>query len=489
MHFQLMVKKNDGFTGTLFKTPVVVVVGHIDHGKTTLLDKIRETSVAAKEAGGITQHIGASQIEFKTKDNSLRKITFLDTPGHSAFLKMRGRGAEAADVVILVVAADAGVQEQTKESLRLIEEAKVPYLVALNKIDLPTADINRVKGELVEAGAAPEDYGGKIVTVPVSAKTGEGIPQLLEMISLIADLKEKKPEIKGEFLGVVIEASFDSKKGPLATVLVKSGELFLGEEIFAEDIKAKIRGMKNWRGLPVDKAIAGDAVEIFGFEKTPTMGAIVGRLEVGSGKKEEKMVSQEEEKVQPVLKVLVKADTKGTLEALCAGLPKEAQIISSGVGELNDSDIFLAQSLAAEIFVFNIKLSAAAQSLIKQTKIPVFSSKIIYEIFDEVKKRVQKKLDPMFGLTILGKAEIIAEFKIKDKKIAGCKVKEGEIMKNGKALIFRNDQKIGETVITSLRHQQEEIDKATGDTEFGAVFSPFLDFSVGDSIINYKVSE
>jgi len=259
------------------RPPTVAFVGHIDHGKTSLLDKIRQSNIWRKEAGGITQHIGASQITFLDKDKKEQKITFIDTPGHAAFVKMRARGVEVTDLVVLVVAADSGVQEQTKESISHIKAAGVPFLVAINKIDLPTADVEKVKGQLAEVGVIPESYGGDIVVVPVSAKTGKGIDELLEMIVLMAQLLELKADPSTDVQAVVIESTLDKRKGCLATVLVKQGTINKNDRLYAEKIEIKVKQMINWQGQQVDQALPGDPVEILGFSDVPAVGSLVSK--------------------------------------------------------------------------------------------------------------------------------------------------------------------------------------------------------------------
>jgi len=480
-----MTGKATGKTGSVMvaRPPVVTVMGHIDHGKTSLLDKIRSTRIAAREAGGITQHIGASQIEFKTKEGELKKITFIDTPGHAAFTKIRARGVEVTDLVVLVIAADSGIQEQTKECLDHIKAAKVPFLVAINKIDLPTANVDQVKGELAEIGVVPEDYGGDIVTVPVSAKTGEGIDELLEMISLIADLQELKADPKGELEGVIIESALDSRRGPVATVLVKNGTLRIGEGIFAETIKAKVKAMRNWLGEMVKEVFPGDPVEILGFESVPPVGAIVGRKPQSLDQKPETKNQKGEE---GALKLILKADVQGSLEAVLANLPAEVEVVHAGVGEVTDSDVFLAQTTGAKVFAFNVKVSLPARRVASQNKIKIFQTKIIYELLEEVEKLLAAETDPLNDKEVLGKAEIIAEFKIKDKRIAGCRVIEGEIIRGEKILLLRQEKIVSEAVAASMRCLQEDIEKAEQGMEFGVVFSPPLDFRVGDVIISYK---
>jgi len=466
------------------RPPVVAVVGHIDHGKTTLLDKIRQSKIASREPGGITQHIGASQIEFKTKDGSLRKITFIDTPGHAAFTKMRARGVEATDLVVLVIAADAGIQEQTKESLDHIKAAGTPFLVAINKIDLASGNVDQVKEELVEIGATPEEYGGDLVVVSVSAKTGQGIDNLLEMICLMADLQSLKADSNAKLKGVVIESTLDRQRGPVATVLVKNGRVKLTDEIFAETVRAKVKAVRNWLGKLVSEALPGDAVEILGFEAVPPVGAAVAKKPqpIKAKKKDIDRKKTEEEK----LKLVFKADTQGTLEAILNALPPDVKIIHAGVGQLTDSDVFLAQTTGAQIFVFNVKISLAAEKIITQGGVKVFQTKIIYEFLEEVEKRLVGELDPLVGVRVLGKAKVIAEFKIKGKRIAGARVSEGEVARGSKVYLMREEKIIGEGVANSMKQQRKDIDKAIKNQEFGVVFSPHLDFALGDVIISYR---
>ncbi len=469
------------------RPPVVGFVGHIDHGKTTLLDKIRQSRIASGEAGGITQHIGAYKIENINKSSEksdINSITFIDTPGHAAFTKMRARGVEVTDLVVLVVAADEGVQDQTVESYNHIKSAGVPFLVAVNKVDLPGANLEKVKSQLSEIGVIPESYGGEAVVVSVSAQTGEGIDELLEMILLMAEMEELKADLEAELKGVVIESSLDRQKGPLATVLVKQGKLNQGDEVFAEKIPAKVRALTNWQGKRVEQALPGDPVEILGFNEAPAIGAVVGQTP-----QEKKEPEKEQKKEEGKLKIILKADVKGSIEAIKANLPPEIQIINSGVGEITERDVFMAQSTNSDIFSFNVMTGSAAQNLAKQRGVEIFQANIIYELFEEIEERLESEKSPLENKLILGKAEILAEFKMGDKKIAGAKVVEGEVYKNKKIFLQRDEEIIGASVLASLRHGKEDIKKAEKAQEFGAVFSPPLDFRKGDVIISYKDEE
>ncbi|MFH1561232.1 MAG: translation initiation factor IF-2 [Patescibacteria group bacterium] len=473
-----MNKTNKSDSNTT-RPPIVAVMGHIDHGKTSLLDKIRETSLAAREAGGITQHIGASQVEFKSKDG-VKKITFIDTPGHAAFTKMRARGALVTDLVVLVVAADSGIQEQTQESLNHIKVAGVPFLVAINKIDLPNADVEGVKEELVEAGLIPEDYGGKLVVAPVSAKEGTGIPDLLEMISLLAEMQDIKADAEGSLEASVIESSFDIKKGVLATLVVRNGKISLGDEIFAEDIRAKVRAMKNGQGKMVKVALPGDSVEVLGFDQTPVVGS-----PVGSSQAEKKIETLSTKTKNSSLKMILKADVSGSLEAIEANLPGGVELIHTGLGEVNESDIFLSQTTGAKIYSFNLKLPAVSVALAKQIGIEIAEAKIIYELLEELEKELSTHSKAIDDKQVAGKAVVVAEFKIGDKRVAGCRVTEGTIGKTDRIRILRSGKLLTETRMASMKHRQDDVDKADKGDEFGAVFASEIDFRKGDVILSH----
>jgi len=481
------VQVSSELKGQTARPPAVAFVGHIDHGKTSLLDKIRQSNTWKKESGGITQHIGASQITFLDKDKKEQKITFIDTPGHATFTKMRARGVEVTDLVVLVVAADSGVQEQTKESISHVKAAGVPFLVAINKTDLPTADIEKVKGQLAEVEVIPESYGGDIVVMPVSAKTGDGIKDLLEMITLMAELLELKADISADVQAVVIESTLDKRKGCLATVLVRQGTIHRGDRLFVEKTEVKVKQMTNWQGEQVDQALPGDPVEILGFCDVPAVGSLVSKKPKKPSKKSAKKEVAEQKKSN--LKLVVKADVGGSLEALLAGLPDEVKVIHSGVGEISDNDVFLAQTTGAEIIGFNVKISSAASRVAEQSGVKVALAKIIYELFEIIEKKLKDNFDPLEGKEILGKAKISAEFKIGGKRIAGGKVFEGELNCDDKVMLMRNKEVVDKTVLASLRHMKEVVVKAEKGVEFGAVFSPPVDFNVGDVIISYNDGE
>ena len=475
-----------------FRAPVVVILGHIDHGKTTLLSKIKEIDLTRKEHGGITQHLAAYQVSFKSSDGKLKEITFIDTPGHAAFNNLRARGAKIADLAVLVVAANEGVKPQTKESLKFIQEAKIPYLVALNKIDLPEFILEKAKKNLADNDLAIEGYGGDVVVVPLSAKEGKGVNDLLEMILLLAEMSNLQGNSQAELEAVVLESKMDAQRGPLATILIRNGSLKANDEIKAEEATGKIRAMFNDKGDRVEQAFPSQPVEVLGFQRVPQAGAIVEILkEKITGKmvfsKKEIPVALEEEtgkEARKKLKIVLKADVEGTLEALKANLPEDCQIIKAEVGEINDSDVLLAATSQAEIFGFNVRAKASIKKLAAAEKVKINIYQVIYELLDDLEKKILKIFSPLIEEQILGKAEIIAEFKMKE-KVAGCRVIEGELKKNDKLHLLRGEVVVNNCRFKSLKRGKNDVEQVKKDEEFGAVFSPNLDFQVGDMIISY----
>ncbi len=465
------------------RPPVVAVLGHVDHGKTTLLDFIRKTNIAQKEAGGITQKIGAYQVEVDS-----RKITFIDTPGHQAFSKMRSRGAQVADLVVLVVAADDGVMPQTIESLDHINKAGVPFLVAITKVDLPGINLEKVKKQLFENGINIEEYGGDVVCLPVSAKTGQGIKDLLEIIILLAEMKDIKASLSGPLEAIVIESKLE-KAGPVGTVIVKNGVLRVGEQILVEDVQAKIRRMIDENGKDLKEALPGQPVEIIGFTKPPPIGAKVFKIEKF---KEEEKISQDKlvkieipKEAKEKIKIILRGDNKGSLEAIKENLPEDVFVTYSEVGDISESDVFLAQAIKAKIFGFNVKIPSETEKLAKAERVEVKIYKIIYELLEDLAKEGLKKAMGEEEKKVLGKAVILKEFNISGVRIAGCKVLEGRINKADEIVIQRNDKEIRRVKIQSMKHQKTEISEAQKDEEFGIVFSPPFDFRVGDVLKSY----
>lgn len=491
-----MERKSSNVSNLQSKPPVVVVLGHVDHGKTSLLDCIRKTNVVAKEAGGITQRIGAYQVKLRTQNSELRTITFIDTPGHETFTQMRSRGAKVADLAVLVVAVDDGVMPQTKESIKYIKKAKIPFLVAINKIDLTGASLDKIYGQLAENDVLVENYGGKIVSVPVSAKTGQGIDKLLEMIILLAEMEELKANPGGKFKGVVIESRLDKQKGSLAAMLVQNGTLKIGDQVEIEGLPAKIKAMFDENGKRVARAGPAMPVEILGLKEVPPVGAeVTAAKETPNGKKPPlpkppklqsftKMSTPED--TEKKLKILLKTDTLGSLEAILDSFPDDVLVVHSNVGDINQSDIDLAKTTKTQVFAFNVKIPTEIGKLAQTEKVLIHHYKIIYELLEEIEKQVLKILEPTIDEEILGKAEIIAEFEIKGARIAGAKVIEGKIPRTEKIHLMRNKEIVGSAKIASMKQEKEDITEAKTGQEFGATLSLPLDFKIGDSIISYR---
>ncbi len=477
-------------------------MGHVDHGKTSLLDVIRHSKLTSQEHGGITQHTGAYQIEHKGQ-----KITFIDTPGHAAFAKMRARGAELTDLVVLVVAANDGVKPQTKESLAHIKLAKVPFMVAINKMDLPDADPNMVKAQLAENDVLVEGYGGQVVCVEVSARSKKGIDELLEMINLILQMDELKYLPDDPLEAIVIESSMDQRIGPSATVIVKKGTLKVGQEIIAGKVSGKVKTILSDLGKPIKMIKPGDPGRILGFKDIVEVGSIVEERD--RNKKEEKEekeykrpykriikkeVEQEKENgavlEEKKIKILLKADTQGTLEAIKNNLPTEIELVYGEVGEINESDILLAQSSGAQIIAFNLKDDKNIQNTAGLDGVGIRHYEIIYKLFEDLEKRVLIFLEPSINEVELGKGEIIAEFSIKKQHVAGCKVKSGEFIKNSFYKIKRGEKTIAEKLrMRSMQKERQLVEKASTGSELGLVFRPDVDFLIGDVIISYNLSK
>jgi len=465
------------------KPPVVTIMGHVDHGKTTLLDFIRKTKLVAKEYGEITQAIGAYQIQVGGE-----KLTFIDTPGHEAFSKMRSWGAMVADLVVLVVAADDGVMPQTKESLQIIEEAKTPFLVAINKIDLPGVSLDKVKTQLAEAGVLVEGFGGKVVAVPISAKTGEGIDQLLEMILLTAEMTGLTADPEGQLEAVVIESKMDKFCGPVASLIVRNGTIKKGEVVSVGNVLAKVKMLKDEWGKSKEVAYPGDPVQVLGFSSLPEVGSLVtsAKDEIPSQIKtvpRELSLGRQEPK-EGKIKIILKADVSGSLEAILGSLPKEVSVVEAGVGEITDSDVFLAKTVNADIYAFNLSLDSNLQKLAETENVEVKNFRLIYDLFKNIEERIMK---PEIERKILGKAEIQAIFEMKGEKIAGCKVVEGRINRSLPVVLKREEKIISETKIISMRQQKQDISEAETGAEFGVVFAGEVDFRVGDVILSYSL--
>jgi len=474
-----------------FRPPIVVVMGHIDHGKTSLLDKIRSTKVFEKEAGGITQHIGAYQVSVDQKNNQSKSITFIDTPGHAAFINMRARGAQITDLVVLVIAATEGVMVQTKECISHIQKANLPFIVAMNKMDLPGANPDMIKGQLVELGFTPEEYGGDVMCIPVSAKSGQGIDKLLEMILLQAELMELKNEPEALLEAVIIESRLDKSRGPVASTIVRKGTLNLGDIIYAQDIPCKVKAMINYRGENIKTAGPSTPVEILGFEKTPQVGAIISANPTVSSKitktKPDVPTSLDPSSEKVIrLPIVVKADVEGSLEALLDSFSDDVQVIFSGVGAVSDNDIFLAEASHAQIFSFNVSNPKFIQKLAENQKVKIHESKIIYEIIEEIQSQVLKLLEPTIDETITGEGLIKAEFKIDKVRIAGMQCTKGEIKKGDLIHLKRDGKIIKDTKVEGLHQGKSIVEKVKAGSDCGITFKPYVDFKLNDVIISYN---
>ncbi|HSW89256.1 MAG TPA: translation initiation factor IF-2 [Patescibacteria group bacterium] len=466
------------------RPPVVAIMGHVDHGKTSLLDAIRKTNVAGGEAGGITQHIGAYQIEYNK-----RTLTFLDTPGHAAFSKMRSRGAKVTDIVILVVAADDGVKPQTIESIQHIQSSGVEYIVAINKIDMPGANIINVKSQLAEHNVFLEGFGGNVSAVEVSAKTKQGINDLLDLILLTADVKDLQADPDGDLKGVVIESGKDAHTGTYATVLVQNGSLVPRQEVFVDGSKERIRLMQDAALKTVPKATPSMPVRVQGFSSIPVIGAIVASTsQIHEMETPSEAVTPAGDKM---LKVILKTDVVGSQEALVGSLPATIEIIASGVGEVTESDVLLAQTTGSRILAFNVKVPKSVDELSQTHNVKIKAYKIIYEMLEDIDKVLFVLANPHANEEVLGKAEITAQFDIKGDRIAGCKVTEGEI-KRGQNILYkliRAGEIIATPKIRSLKTGKADIETMKAPGECGLVFRGTVPFKIGDTIECYQLKE
>jgi len=492
--------------------PVVTVMGHVDHGKTSLLDIIRSANIQSGEAGGITQRIGA----YETEHNGER-LVFLDTPGHAAFTRMRARGAHVTDIAVLVVAADDGVMPQTREAIDHARAAKVPIIVAMNKIDRAEADPDRVKGQLAEVGLIPEDYGGDVVTIPVSAKTGQGVQELLDMLLLVAELQELRANPNGFAQGTVIEARQDTQKGPVATVLVHRGTLRVGDHVVVGDVHGRIRAMTDYKGDELTEAGPKTPVFIMGLSAVPhasdSLTAVGSSREareqaqhfaeeskqgrfVGAGRVSlEELFSQIQKGGIKELNVVVKADGQGSVEALCQSLEKLAhdevrvRIISRGVGNVTESDVMLASASGAVIISFAVGAEPAAASLADREKIEIRNYKVIYDAIDEIKAGLEGMLEPVYQERLSGEAEVRDLFKsTRTGTIAGCLVVTGKFISGSILRVLRGTapgapkKQIFQGRVDSLRHVKADVKEMVAGQECGIACKNYDDFQIGDML-------
>lgn len=496
------------------RPPVVVVMGHVDHGKTRTLDAIRATNVMAGEAGGITQHIGAYQVVKKD-----RNLTFIDTPGHEAFTVMRSRGAKVADIAILVVAVDDGVQPQTKEAINIIQAAKLPFIVALNKIDKPEADPDRVLAQLAEAGVTTEAWGGNVPVAKISAKTGQGIDELLDLVLLVADMNADKIRANPgrHAIGTVIEAHVDKGEGPVGTVLVQSGTLHRNDYLgIAGAAYGRVRSMRDWTGKQTDEATPGMPVKILGFKVAPAVGDILEvpedpkSLEVKKMKTTHQVATQftamkmapvegEEAPTMKTLNVVLKCDTLGSLEALLGMFEKirhadvGVEVIQKGLGNVNEGDITRAEnSQPAVVYAFNVVVMPQAAMLARDKGVDVKEYKIIYELFDNVVERLNVLVPPEVIVTPLGNFETVAIFRTEPgRMVVGGKVKDGKIVSGAKARVWRGEEPIGAGAVDSLQAGKQTVKDVHAGQECGISFKGKVKLQPGDrlEIYNEEVKE
>lgn len=479
----------------LFRPPVVVVLGHVDHGKTTLLDYIRKTNKAAREVGGITQSIGAYEVDLKMADYSVSKITFIDTPGHEAFTKLRLRGADIADIAILIIDAVDSIMPQTKESIYHIKNANIPYIVAVNKVDLPGANIEKVKRDLLKEGVLVEGMGGDVPVMAISAKTGDGVKELLDAILFISSIKEFKYSASNKIKAYTIESRID-KSGPVVSVIIKDGCLKIGDEIYAGKQKAKVKALISDQGKNLKEVLPSTPFLLLGFKEVPDVGIYLSNEEIVDEKEDvgnlpKKMdlnnfFAKEEKK----LKAIVKADSQGSLEALLASLEKNSniEIVLSGVGDINKSDIYLARISKAIIVGFNVGADKNMKELADQEKVVVKSYKLIYELLEELEEVSELLLEKETKeKQVKGEAKILAQFVIEKEIIAGVKILKGKINLGDEVEIYRNDKFLTKTKIVSLKNRAKNITEAKKNEEAGMMFYPKFDFVSGDMIKSYSI--
>ncbi|MBH50200.1 MAG: translation initiation factor IF-2 [Candidatus Marinimicrobia bacterium] len=497
------------------RAPVVTIMGHVDHGKTSLLDYIRKTNIVAGESGGITQHIGAYKVELEEG----KYITFLDTPGHEAFTAMRARGAQVTDLVILVVAADDAVMPQTIEAINHARSANVPIIVAINKVDKPGSDIDKVKRELSDNGVLVEDWGGNIQSVPVSAKTGEGIEDIISSILLESEMLELKSNFETLGRGTVIDSRLDKGHGPMATVLIRKGTIRVGDPFLCNDYSGKIRAIMNERGQRIKEAFPSDAVQVLGFDQVPQVSDIIA---VVKSEKDLKRMSSDRQRIRreidlrkitthtldemsslikegniKSLPLIIKGDVDGSVEALSETLGKimtdevQVKVIHQAVGMVTESDVLLAEASSAVIIGFNVQVSSNAKLQGKQTGVDIRTYSIIYDAVEEVKMALEGLLEPELKEKITGKALVQAQFKIpKLGFIAGSKVSEGIIKRNDKARLIRNDEIIIDNCdISSLKRFQEDVKEVKEGLECGIGLSDAFKYEEGDIIEVFEVKE
>ena len=486
----------------IIRPPVVAILGHVDHGKTSLLDAIRKANVASGEAGGITQHIGAYQTIHNNK-----KITFLDTPGHAAFTAMRARGAQTTDIVVLVVAADDGVMPQTREAIAHAKSAQVPIIVALNKVDRNNANPELVKQQLSEAGLTPDEWGGNTMVIPVSAQRKTGLADLLEALTLVAEHADIRANPSSAGMGTVLEASIDKSRGVMATLLVQNGTLRIGDAVVAGTATGKLKAMFDENGTPVRAATPSTPVSVLGLSEVPHAGDL---FHVAASEKEARITAQTNKDARkakagpeavnmenvfermsasgvPELNLIVKADVQGSLEPILTNLEKlstpevRVRIVHSETGYISESDVLLASASQSIVLGFNVQADQAAQRLAQKDNITIKLHTIIYRLLEEVEGAVRGKLGPVYQQVVIGKAEVRAIFKIPNMGfIAGSYMLEGEFRRNARARVSRGTRMMYEGPVSSLRHEKDDVREVRQGFEFGVGLGDFDAFETGD---------
>ena len=494
------------------RPPVVTILGHVDHGKTSLLDAIRQTDVAAGEAGGITQHIGAYQVE-----HNGRTVTFLDTPGHAAFTQMRARGAQGADIVVLVVAADDGVMPQTREAIAHAKAARVPIIVALNKIDKANANPERVKQQLAEQELVPDEWGGNTMVIPVSAKQKQGIEDLLEGILLVADNTSIKANPSGKVIGTVIEAELDKSKGAMATLLIQNGTLEAGNIVVAGTAHGRLRALSDFRGKPVRKVGPSTPVAVMGLNDVPSAGDL---FEVVDSEKEARLIVAERQALAKSqaqarkkvsledlfanvqsgeareLNLIVKADVQGSLDPIVSELNKLGEgeigikILYAETGNIGENDVMLASASNAIIIGFNVQADISARRMAEKEGVDIRLYEIIYRMTEDIEKALSGMLEPELKEKVIGRAQVLAVFSAsKFGRVAGCRVTEGELRRNAKVRLYRGSDLVFEGDMGSLRHEKDDVKEVRQGYECGVGFKNFSDIQVGDQLVCYIVEK
>jgi translation initiation factor IF-2 len=494
------------------RPPVVTVLGHVDHGKTTLLDAIRHANVVDSEYGGITQHIGAYQVEHQG-----RKITFLDTPGHEAFTAMRARGAQVTDLAVLVVAADDGVMPQTREAIDHAQAAHVPILVALNKMDKPSAQQDRVKQQLADAELMVEEWGGEVIAVPVSAKMRQGIDELLENILLVTDVADLRSNPNRPALGTVVEAQLDTKRGPTATLLVQGGTLRVGDSLVIGTISGRVRAMMNHLGETVKEAPPAMPVQVMGLSDVPKAGDLFRVVE--SDREARALAEEEAERLrlaedqpsrprrlsldevfsrfeagEPMeLNLILKADVQGSMEPIVnsvkrlGGEDQEVKILHQGIGNISESDVMLAAASDAVVIGFHVDVDEAARRMAIQEGVDIRQYNIIYKLVDDVDLALKGMLEPVYEKVVVGHAEVRAVFRIRRRgNVAGCYVTDGEVTRNSWARVLRSGEEIFDGQLESLKRFQEDVTEVRAGFECGMSVAGFDDYQEGDVLEFYR---